>query len=357
MNTTNTNSGTSKPAGSLLGVSLDNDWEIISKIKPAPQGTGGNFSVGYLVKNKETGVDGYLKALDFSGIFQKEDWPRELETSLKIYNLERDILEKCKEKKLKKVVHALLDGQVKVPGFPHPFNNVHYLIFELADGDIRKKINELGSAGVDQYWTIRSLHNTAIGLDQLHRIGITHQDLKPSNVLNFEKKKVFKIADLGCASDRELGTIYPAGDMGYSPPEIFYKFKTYDDFETKKAADLYLLGSLIFFHFTGVSLSQAIRSKIFGLEPNFSESTFDNDIVVFQRAFGESIRDLKEELINAKIHSVDEIISLAQQLANPDPRKRGYLKLLNSNGIEHLSLERFVSKFSVLMKRAEFGRL
>lgn len=346
-----------RPADSLVGVSLGNDWNIVSKIKPAPQGTGGNFSVGYHVKNNQTGVEGYLKALDFSGIFQKQDWPRELEISLKIYNLERDILEKCKDKKLKKVVHALHDGQVQVPGFPPPFNNVHYLIFELADGDIRKKINELGSDGIDQYWTIRSLHNTAIGLEQLHNIGVTHQDLKPSNVLNFEKQKAFKIADLGCASDQELGTIYPAGDIGYAPPEIFYGFKVLDDFNSRKSADLYLLGSLIFFHFTGVSLSQSIRSKIFALDPNFTDSTFDSDIPVFQRAFADSMNDLKIELQKLKIQSVEEVITLAKELGNPDPRHRGYTKFIGKEGNEHLNLNRFISKFSVLMKRAEFKRL
>ena len=64
----------------------------------------------------------------------------------------------------------------------------------------------------------------AVGLKQLHGIKISHQDLKPSNVLLYNEGFVSKIGDLGrslCAdidAPHDNGINFP-GDFTYAPPE------------------------------------------------------------------------------------------------------------------------------------------
>jgi eukaryotic-like serine/threonine-protein kinase len=127
-------------------------------------------------------------------------------------------LAKCKKRNLHRVVTPLANGTVKVPGGFGPLENVCYLIFELASGDIRDEVNKF--AAFDLAWCLRSLHHSALGLKQLHDAGIAHQDLKPSNVLVFSDSGS-KIADLGCASDStaysKIDGLPVPGDMGYAP--------------------------------------------------------------------------------------------------------------------------------------------
>ncbi len=58
---------------------------------------------------------------------------------------------------------------------------VQYSIFEMADCDTPTYMDV--SVKLDLAWTVRMLHQAAVGLQQLHGIGIAPQDLKPSNVL------------------------------------------------------------------------------------------------------------------------------------------------------------------------------
>jgi len=152
--------------------------------------------------------------------FQQEDWPRALEDLLKAFNFERTLLAQCKDKRLRRIVMALEDGTVQVPGNLEDFGKVPYLIFELAEGDIRKEVGKWQT--FDVAWALRSLHQSAVGLEELHLAGIAHQDLKPSNVLVFPVEGT-KVSDLGRAS--QMGASSPndgfaiPGDRGYAPPE------------------------------------------------------------------------------------------------------------------------------------------
>lgn len=90
-----------------------------------------------------------------------------------------------------------------------------------ADGDVR---NHLAVAEkIELAWLLRSLHHVATGLYQLHSARVAHQDLKPSNILVFDKK-LSKVSDLGSASIREVPSPRDeapfAGDSTYAPPEV-----------------------------------------------------------------------------------------------------------------------------------------
>lgn len=60
---------TENAAHMLTGLTLNGDWTVGSLIEKNGLDSGGFFSVGYKVKHKD-GRIGYLKALDYQGVFK-----------------------------------------------------------------------------------------------------------------------------------------------------------------------------------------------------------------------------------------------------------------------------------------------
>lgn len=207
----------------LVGVPLPNGWEVLQAARRGKSATGGFFSSGYLVRNTD-GRQGFLKAMDYSAAFaQHIDTAAMLNSMTSAYLFERKVCEKCRDRQLRKVVHAIDTFTIQ----PVPNNwmsTVECLVFERADGDIRAHLD--AQDRFDLVFVLRTLHHVATGLEQLHRVKIAHQDLKPSNVLVFGNEGSRKIGDLGRAWSEEHNAPHDAcnyaGDRGYAPPELLY---------------------------------------------------------------------------------------------------------------------------------------
>ena len=82
-------------------------------------------------------------------------------------------------------------------------------------------------------------------------------DLKPSNVLVFNTES--RLGDLGRSICKDLDGPYSkrafTGDFTYAPPEIWYRYYERDWNKRVFATDCYMLGSLVVFYFTGISMS------------------------------------------------------------------------------------------------------
>ena len=336
------------PADSLDGKDLGNGWKVTEKITKGPFSTGGRFSVGYKVE--KDGKVAYLKALDFSAASKAKDPARELQAMTEAYNFERDLLDKCKINKLSRVITPLLDGSLTVQGFGD-FSLVHYLIFEMASGDIRKIINDFKT--FDLHWCLQSLHNVAVGLQQLHMNGIAHQDVKPSNVLVMADKQS-KIGDLGRASDQQKSSANDGfrvpGDTGYAPIDLYYKDSGIEGFDKRFLADMYLLGSLFFFHFTGVSATHLLRAKLNGVR--LANTAFKVDLPHLQHAFEEAMTDLRCQVSAHASDFTDEIFVMVRELCDPDPSKRGDPKWSGSV-VPRYDLQRYISRLDLMCKKIE----
>lgn len=182
-----------RPAAMLEGIELDDGWLVGRRLPPDRWASGGLYSFGYEVSHPRFG-DAFLKALDYSEALAAPDVPAALKRLTEAYVHERELLERCRAANLSKVILALSHGQVTLPGQIIP---VSYLIFERADGDVRGQFAVMEA--FDLAWVMRVLHGTAVGIQQLHGQGIAHQDLKPSNLVNFTAQRITKIADLGRA--------------------------------------------------------------------------------------------------------------------------------------------------------------
>ncbi len=331
----------SRPVDSLAGLTLTDGYEVVKRINPPAQATGGFFSEQYLVekKNKEY----FLKAFDFSSALHTPDPIQEINNMTKAFIAERDILEKCKKRKLSKVSLPVASGSTQVPGFAGLDAIVYYLIFEKAKTDIRSQLSNLNN--IDMAWCFRSLHNAATGIQQLHISNVAHQDLKPSNILIFESEKE-KISDLGRASDLVIESandeLCMPGDRGYAPFEQFYKIKYSNDFTKRFSIDMYHLGSLFFSYFLQMSATQSITLNLKKANNKIPlGKDFTHDLPLIINAFQDSMIALEAELSKYLTKTLAETISIINELCHPDPDKRGNPKtFIRSYG--QFDLQRYI---------------
>lgn len=339
------------PASKLVGLTLTGGWKVVSRHNRPADATGGKYSICYDVERNTERA--FLKALDFSRARDAVDFPRALQELTVAFNFERDILETCTTRGMDRVVTPLDSGEVEVDN--SALGRVNYIIFEKADSDLRHQLSEIDQLNVT--WRLRALHHIATGLYQLHAAGISHQDVKPSNVLQFGE--ISKISDLGCAAVR--GKVGPMDDDGcpgtraYAPPELLYNYLEADFTARRFGCDAYLLGSMAMFFFSGISTTTAILKSIDPAHhPAVWTGKFIDVLPYLRNAFGKAIQSLSAELTAPKLR--ERLVPLVAQLCDPDPRLRGHPKNRIGFGNPY-SLERYVSAFNLLAVQSRLGRL
>lgn len=341
------------PSECLEGLSIENGWKVIEKITKNPNGTGGYFSAGYkVIKESKTA---FLKAFDFHRALQTADPLNELKSQLDCYLFEKELLDLCKSKHMHKVVLPIDSGKVDVPGFAPLIGTVYYIIFELAEGDIRTVYN-IKNNNFEFIFT--SLHNIAVGIKELHTNGIAHQDIKPSNALVFQNE--IKISDIGRASCKtkpfKYDNMISAGDCHYIAPEQNYYTRSDTSFEAKYAADMYAFGSLFYFYLFNISLSSIFQNE-FTNKGIILSMYLKDDLELWNRVFADILIQTENELkTRIKKENVLIIIKMIKELCNPDPKKRGHSKNV-ATGIQQYSLERFISQLDILSKKAKYNTL
>ena len=341
------------PAEMLEGMKLEGGWEVVEKVTRSPNATGGYFSTGYRVR-RDDGREGFLKAMDYSEAF---DHPNPAFTSILLqdatarYNFEKSICERCSDSSLKRVVHAIGNGTVRAnPADKH--SHVNYLIFEMADGDVRAHLDT--KAEFDVAFAVRALHHVAGALNELHRNDIAHQDLKPSNVLVFSETNQSKVGDLGRAWSRDLKSPHDdykiAGDKTYAPLEFLYRHVPRDVGERRFRCDIYHLGSLAVFLFTRTHMNALIIKH---LSPEYRHNRWggtDTEVLPYVlAAFSKAISEFEAAVPE---YLKPKLIETVKQLCEPDPRRRGHPLNTQAGGFQH-SLERYLSTFDYLAYLSE----
>lgn len=344
------------PAECLEGEDLGNNWVVTRRITPHIEATGGNFSIGYKVKNDKIKKTAYLKAFDFFSAFQAPDFARELQALVTAFNFERDVLNKCKNHHMRRVLTPIYDGIHTIHSLPSPLKQVHYLIFDLAENDIR--IYKSFLKQLDLAWCLRSLHHSATGIMELHSKGIVHQDIKPSNVLVLSKYDT-KLSDLGRSYNEgtfSYHDLFPVpGDNTYAPIELLYPNYSLDNIEKRKAIDVYSLGSLVYFHFCGISTTQALINNLLSTNSPTKGTDYYMDLPIIQHAFRKIIQELEQKVIKYTNKHVEELIIITSELCEPDPLKRGDTKYKMYKYGSQYSVERYVSRFNLLAREVEAG--
>lgn len=332
----------------LVGRRL-NDWTVVERLQ-----TEGQFSVAYAVTD-DAGRRAFMKVLDLVSVFGELEEQR---AAIDDYLAERDLLLLCGEERMTRVVTALDHGRVTLDGFLPPLATVYFIVFEFAEGDMNRALSEAGSVDVDV--RLHLLHDLAVGLRQLHRRKIAHQDLKPSNMLVFgggAARNHGKVADLGRAFQASTPTGHDQmlipGDKSYAPPEQLYGFQHSDSKVRRFGADLYQLGSLIAYTFTGVTMNGYLAER---LSPEHHWDTFSDGygaaLPYLEEAYTDVIAEVARRL---PVDVAEELGSVIEYLCAPDCARRGHPRSRVAHGSIY-SLERVISALDLAAVRARIAK-
>ena len=341
-----------KPSEQLEGMTLENDWLVVRRVVKRPTATGGHFSTGYIVKHAD-GREGFLKAIDYSEALRATNTPEILNAMTSAYLFEKSICDHCNNHHLSRVARAIDSGSFLRDNAKSD-NKVDYLIFELAQGDIRAHLDV--QATLDAVFALRTLHHVATALKQLHSADIAHQDLKPSNVLVFPGDLGSKVADLGRAWSKHMTAPHDnfgvAGDRGYAPPETLYGDIPVDAGMRRFGCDMYHLGSLAVFFFTRVHMNAMFLDFMHpDHRPVSWAGSFTDVLPHVYTAFDLSIEKFAQEVPATVRNDMTEILA---QLCEPNPALRGHPRN-RCNGDSRFSLERYIARFDLLAYRLKYS--
>jgi len=247
------------------------------------------------------------------------------------------------------VVLAVDHGHIQVPNMGMMEGRVFYLIFEKADGDVRVQMDV--QSRNDLYWCMNALRDVSLGLFQVHREMIAHQDTKPSNVLTY-RNKGFKIADFGRASRRGHSVWYDdrnvAGDRTYSPPEQLYGYRHPEFVARRMGCDLYMFGNLAAFLFSGINVTAHLLAN---LDPqhhpaSWTASSYSEVLPYIQQSFTKVLEQVSSQ-VDTKARGT--IAPMIAALCNPDLSQRGHKRGIGQH--DQYSMERYVSELDLACKK------
>ncbi|MES2220206.1 MAG: serine/threonine-protein kinase [Acidobacteriota bacterium] len=340
----------STPAEQLGGQTLTNGWTVGKLIVKTGDQTGGHFSCSYEVTNQDGRV-AFLKAMDYARALAAPDPATALNELTSAFLFEREVLQECIEKKMSRVVRAIDGGKIAIGG-----QVVEYLIFEKARGDIRSYLD--GAMEFDLVWTVTCIHNICVGIKQLNGANIAHQDLKPSNVLEFASEGQ-KLADLGRAWHRSRVSPHDllacAGDRGYAPPELLYRYSDPNESDRRFGADFYLTGSMVLFLFTGMRASSMLLAELSPQHhPRRWKGTYHEVLPYLQHAFSINLATIKAAFPDSALGA--EIVDVVQQMCDPNIATRGDRFHKAAHG-SRFGMQRIVSRFDRLRSAAILGKV
>jgi eukaryotic-like serine/threonine-protein kinase len=339
------------PAHQLTGRMLDGNWRVLERASRNADDTGGRFSVGYVVEDGG-GRRAFLKALDYAPALRGGELATLMSSLTEGYLFERQILSDCERRGMNRIVRVLAAGTIVDSSFAH---SVDYLIFEPAEGDVRRALDAM--SGFDIAWALTVCHHAAVAVSQLHRAGVAHQDVKPSNLLTFADW-LAKLGDLGRCSQRGVSAPHDReivrGDPVYAPPELLYGQVDPDWSVRCQACDWYLLGSLILFIFTRTqTTAELIRRIPEAMRPDPFGEPFTTALPYLVNAFDELCDDFEIQLEGPL---ATELVAHFRSLCHPDPARRGD-PIQRRRGKNPYDLQRVISRLDVLAREARAGYL
>ncbi len=355
-------------ADDLVGKTI-NGWFVKSKIQAADpnQGeTGGNFSICYIVEKDSKQY--FMKVLDYKKGLSKpipagKTRADVLGRFLLEFDYEKKLSSYCNTKKASKVILYIDSGEISLDDYFIP--TVSYIVYEMANGNIRKFLDfskkiDLASGLRSIADKLKSLHDVATGINSLHSIDISHQDIKPSNVMHFTNES--KLGDLGrslCFS-QDIECPYALnffwGDLNYAPPEALFRYQLSDLRANHYQADNYMLGGLIVFYLTGVSINALIEMHLpwnISMRELYAKGvSFERALPFLVDAFQLAITDIKGCV---PFDSIRENLALiVEYLCCPDPTRRGHpTNLADSNRTASYDLYKTITELDLMYRRAK----
>lgn len=344
------------PAAALTGQTLPSGWKLTRQLSKSPGGSGSNFCVGYIAERD--GHKAFVKAIDFVKALNAADPIAELAMLTSLATFEREAMELCETQNLSRLIRLFSSEYVNLDPAKNPLNQVYCLIMEIGAGDLRKQLSHVGAFPCSAVFSI--LADVALGMSQLHRHGVAHQDVKPSNVISMTdmsvpRDAVFKVGDLGRVVRKDKSGPYDGlpwpGDGHYSPPERWYGLVPTQWTDARESSDAYMLGSLVFFLLVGTPLQPLLWNKLTGpMMPGTWSGGYTEPLILVLRSLQLNI--ISDVLVPKVPQTLqDPLVAILKELIEPDPFKRGDKRARAQVG-NSVGLDRFVPKFRQLANQA-----
>jgi tRNA A-37 threonylcarbamoyl transferase component Bud32 len=186
--------------------------------------------------------------------------------------------------------------------------DIHFLVMEYVDGEsLHDHVKESGPLTLDN--TAEFFRQAALGLDNAHKNGLIHRDVKPGNLL-IDRSEVVKVLDLGLARFSEVTDDNPLtlahdekvlGTADYLAPE-----QAMDSHTADHRADIYGLGCTAYFALTGY--------------PPFREGTLTQRLMFHQTKEPPAISEERPEVGESKRGT--ELVKIVSQMMAKKPDER-----------------------------------
>ena len=359
-------------SSNLLGKKID-DWEINGAINvPSNLVARGitDYALFYTVGDA-VGNEYVMKVLDVYKCYTHPLLANQrrsalIEEAIRDFRYEAALAEHCNEAKLSRLVTYISSGEIEIDDFPQPL--VCYIVYEKSNGtvldvlDFSEKITLTESLQTAAE-KLKMLHDVATGVNQLHKIKVSHQDLSPSKILSVGEN--FKLGDLSRALclNPELGCPFSLDDFNgrdytYAPPEVIFNCKLEKEEERIYQVDNYMIGSLLVFYLTGVSYNVLLNNHLprSMREMMCSGLSFEEVKTYLKGAHAEALLELKEDISIEEIQ--DGVVEIVKYLCEPDPGHRGHPKVVGEKcKVSHYDLVRTIAHLDLLSRKAELALL
>ena len=183
-----------------------------------------------------------------------EKYKKDFENLKGCFWKEKCILEKFL-KKSKRRKRKFVDDVVKFVDFFYE-NGTNYIVTEYFCGVTLKKYileNQIKNGKMRINHILEIFFKIAEVVCKIHKKGIIHCDLKPSNIL-IDIRRNIRIIDFGASLKKKEKIEFVKVSDGYSPIEIYS-----EKVEIDERTDVYSLAALLYFMFCGVKVDEATK--------------------------------------------------------------------------------------------------